>query len=1528
MQIKLPPFFCRRARLVVFALLFVSSSPELRALPVNTNLHLDPVYGLFPRPQGHQYFPSPQDWRDINIYQLFTDRFADGDASNNTTSAMGINRAPWFVNNSGRSFPHNRNFHHGGDWKGLKDNLDYLTGMGVNAVWISGVQMNAQGRDPRYTPYHMYHPTDFFNVDPAQGTFQELKDLIDACHARGIYVILDVVINHTADLNGLANLDDDRRYWANGGPNFGWWDSNRRHAFPFNQLSHFHNNGTINNWDAFPETLRGQFRGTDDLATDSEHVTYWITEAFKNLIDATDCDGFRVDAIKHVEYNWVKKWADDIRKHAVSKGKNDFILFGELFVYDNNALASYCREPGFSFNSALFFPMSQTIKSVFIDGQGTGQLTQALSAKSQYGEGENRLVTFIDNHDVNRISIQNPGDTGNDIWKLRPALSFLYLAAPVPCLYYGTEHAFNQGNHWNGQNSGQLYENLPYDDADWQRETMFDRGFQPGPAQGNKLAETNAPLYQHIASLNNARKSYPALTRGNFSERWQTGSAGPYAFSRVLQDQEALVALNTGDNQTDTINPQVNKPNGTIFTNVLSPTEKVTVNNGRLSFTVPGKGTKIFVAGSLTKPSEARAASDATNVTITYTPHDGPLKNGAAPIQIGLRIDGGAEQFFNMNAGPNGTWTYTRARAGINTTLAVAFRDSAAIPVVDRTGGAAWSFDATKFGQSLVQWVGDTVTSPTGVGTNTITASSDLRVDIQAWPLNTAAGGKVLFTTNSGTNWNEVPLVKDRVVGNNDLLNANLGRFPGNTVLKFAVQVVDSNGVALWDNNNGQDFTRNIQFGNLPIGWSGRVNHWPTNGAIEPASDLWINIESWPQNAAIGGEVVYSANGGSWLSKPLAFRNAQDNNDFWNCNLGTFPAGTTLKYAVRLTDTTGVDHWHNNGGSNFTATVNGILSSLTQIDAPQARGRAIPTKPRTSLRFLTNGGLVMDPAGHDASNIYTIQQSGDLLNWTNVRTIPAGSAASVWELVDSNAMAGFPRRFFRVEALGGETAQLFENNPARISISANQNGATSANIVFSLDGGLNWLSSPMTKSDSQSGRDTWAIDLTGLSRGSLVQYAIELIDQQTNSRWMNNSGSNFMVPVIRPGQTDFAPPVASHSPSNTVTAAPSLTLTLSATDAIDPSPKIHFTTNNTVPTAASPLYSAPIVVTNSNPNGVDMVVRYFAIDAEENRSAVQTVEVNAGQTQSFGPNRPYSTNPTLGKSVANNGIVIDGANTSNEWSDDKLIALGMANDDPRSLGDNWTMHEAPLNLTHIWAAWDDNNLYLAWQFVDVTDVIDGANAGGAGSGRIGSNDGILQWIALDTKPDQGATLDMWGKNATKQSVPQPLWTGANKPDFQIYLAGSLWQGFISRAVNNTFPVDDNGVNYFKILGGGSATQLGFQAGKGALFAGTSLWGVDDADARRNAGAPTRNFMTQGHNGARDSFYEIKIPLNFLGITKAQLESQGLGVMIGAGSASTVDALPQDDGATLNTPGVEAWNSPLEWGDVDSITAPFARIGAW
>ena len=85
-------------------------------------------------------------------------------------------------------------------------------------------------------------------------------------------------------------------------------------------------------------------------------------------------------------------------------------------------------------------------------------------------------------------------------------------------------------------------------------------------------------------------------------------------------------------------------------------------------------------------------------------------------------------------------------------------------------------------------------------------------------------------------------------------------------------------------------------------------------------------------------------------------------------------------------------------------------------------------------------------------------------------------------------------------------------------------------------------------------------------------------------------------------------------------------------------------------------------------------------------------------------------------------------------------------------------------------------------------------------------------------------------------------------------------------------------------------------------------------------------MSEGHSTTRDSFYEARIPLAYLEITRAQLETQGIGVMMGAGSMSCMDSLP-NDAATTDTAGVEVWNSSKEWSDTDAFTTAFARVGA-
>lgn len=622
------------------------------------------VYGLKSRDtagnNSYAYTPSPEQWRDKNIYQLFTDRFAtDG------VDRLAGYKPSWTCD--GKPYPYNRNYHHGGNWKGLQGQLDYLAGMGVTAVWISGVQQNDQGKDPNYTPYHQYHVENFFKCDPAMGTFQDLKDLIDDCHARGMYVILDVAPNHMCDKNGIntGNENDDKQYWPNGHGSFGWWNESNKHALPFNNLNYFHPNGTINCWDCFPEQINGQFKGTDDLNTEHPDVQSILAKAFKNLIDATDCDGFRVDAIKHVPYNWCRTWAQNIRDHAAWRGKNNFLMFGELFSYDNGALASWCAD-GYGFNSALHFPLMQAMKNVFGYGAGSDQLGWEMGAISQYGQGKENVIAFLDNHDVDRFACTfGGGDAATAKKIMEPAMTFLYMAPPVPLIYYGTEHMFNQGGHPNGSN--RTWDNP--DDGDWQRECMFDKGFQPGNASGDMFSQwaKDRGLYGHISWLNGLRNKSRALRRGGFEQRRTSGGQGIYAFTKWYGDEVALVIVNTADGERDLGDINAGKGNAEFKENGVGPTSFTSAGNGNIAFgstKIPGKGSKIFIANFVDNSNDVFGGGGGTPVGLwARNTYGYPTETATTADTIYINTEAGPASVTNKKVylvygfnNPSGAW--------------------------------------------------------------------------------------------------------------------------------------------------------------------------------------------------------------------------------------------------------------------------------------------------------------------------------------------------------------------------------------------------------------------------------------------------------------------------------------------------------------------------------------------------------------------------------------------------------------------------------------------------------------------------------------------------------------------------------------------------------------------------------------------------------------------------------------------------------------------------------------------------------
>lgn len=1697
----------------------------------------DATYGLKTRESesGFTYNPSPADWRDINIYQLFTDRFADSG-----TDQLAGYKPGWKA--EGKNFPQNRNFHHGGDWKGLKNNLDYLSGMGVKAIWMSGVQQNDQGKDLNYTPYHQYHPENFFKCDPAMGTFQELKELIDACHARGIYVILDVAPNHMCDKNGLwgNNQLEDKQYWGGGNSTFGWWDQNNKHPAPFDNLNYFHNNGTINCWDCSPENLLGQFKGTDDLKTDDTAVQDILTKAFKNLIDATDCDGFRVDAIKHVEYNWIKKWADDMRKHAASRGKNDFILFGELFSYDNGALASFCKDAGYSFNSALFFPISQTIKSVFVDNGWVGQLTQQLNNKGQYGEGADRLVAFIDNHDLNRIALMNSGDAGNDAWKLKPALSFLYLATPVPCLYYGTEHVFDQGGHYNGSSTSQ---DNP-DDGDWQRECMFDKGFQPGPAQGNKLAATNAPLYQHVAALNAARATYKSLTRGSLQERYTDGA---YAFSRVYDAEESLVAINLQEGNKS-LDPQVSKPNGTEFVNALNPSDKVTVSGGKLAITLTGKETKIYVAGLAAPTLWARGtqsypiAGEITAETPVFVNAEAGPAASVTNVMLGYSLDNGTtwtSMTMAVNAewsSEGGTWynaTLGLLPAGTVVQYFINAQGESSSQAADNNGGPNYTFTVAP-GASSDLWIRGAKNYPLD---GAATFATEIYVDAEAGPAGGVSNVAVVVSTN-GTTWTTNAMALNPEWGSvgGAWYNANLGAFAEGTAVRYYIEATDGEetiqsdngglyfqitirgaGLAITDPPGGVAVANavttytlagtasvvtngNLRWTNALTGATGTipaVTPWTIAGIALGVGANEITVFGQTAGGGTGTQQDSGANyGGGWTDGSnlgsgfgaWSFNHAQDGTTSW---AGTFigdPAaagisgfGTTAfgfyanppdsganaevrrSFSVAMAPgTTFSFDWGLNWDSDAAGSYRGfsLLAGDTElVYINMANSAAISINGGSmftnygaqamplDFEYVASGSIRVSGTGRDGAEAYD-----------QTLTVAAGAPTRFKFYYNASAVPTNPveqaNRQMYVDNLSLTGAGSGETLSAMVTITradvptdSNDDGVPDAWLsghgrdtltpaTNRAPNGYTYLESYLMSLDP----DDVALPAIQMDRGTVSPFTF---GAPTNCRYMVQFTSNLFLPFQDVGagvdvghaiETNGAPvgfyrvrfyDEAGENETVTISATPgsttftnaagiAVTLNVSGVNVVTATyavaggaPSVYTNgqvvaigagwTNNqtalltlygetahgaTANRAFGYTYNQPgqiamthvggthhWVSTNNQvyinsaayPEGASVeawvvyainpvpgdtnawplvameripdwengdwwhkdlqvltngTVVQFAIMMKDgngtefwdnNGGNDYVVTIGSVEPVPQGGEKPYSTNPSFGKRQT---MVIDGS--PSDWTTNHLIAIDMANDDPRSLGSNWTMHEPPIDATHLWAAWDDTNLYLAWQFVDVTDVVDPANAGGAGSGKIGNNDGILQWLVLDTKAGEGATTDVWGKKNS--------WVGPNKPNYQIYLAGSLWQGYISRAVNGVFALDDGGTNYNPIAAAGIVVAKSATCGAG------SLWGVDDCDNRNDAGAPTRDFLTQGHDTGRDSFYEMSIPLSYLKITAAQLDSgAGIGIMVGAGSTSSMDSIPHDE-TTVDLPGVESYNSSFEWADSDNFTAPFARIG--
>ena len=308
----------------------------------------------------------------------------------------------------------------------------------------------------------------------------------------------------------------------------------------------------------------GELSGLDDFKTETDYVRARMMEIYEYWIGQAGFDGFRIDTVKHVDMGFWQAWCPAVRAWAATNGRPNFFMFGEVYDGSDAKCGSYTGTQGggpFKLDSVLDYPLYYLVKSVFATAAGnTAQIEQryAALAANYDPSAQNRLVTFLDNHDQPRFL--SSGNANNNTDRLKVALVFLYTARGIPCLYYGTEQGFNGGND-------------PYD-----REDMFAGQYKDGPAGVDNFNMTH-PLFQWVARLNNLRRLYLALLTGSHVNLWNNPTGpGLFAYARRLDSQEVLVVVNTASSSQTLPGRPTIYPVGTRLVNLLDTNETATVD--------------------------------------------------------------------------------------------------------------------------------------------------------------------------------------------------------------------------------------------------------------------------------------------------------------------------------------------------------------------------------------------------------------------------------------------------------------------------------------------------------------------------------------------------------------------------------------------------------------------------------------------------------------------------------------------------------------------------------------------------------------------------------------------------------------------------------------------------------------------------------------------------------------------------------------------------------------------------------------
>jgi pullulanase len=475
---------------------------------------------------------SDLDWDESIIYFMLTDRFFNGDTSNDDPYDLNYDKSK-------------RGTYQGGDFQGITEKLDYLDKLGVNTIWISPVVENIkydvrQGEDGEtYFGYHGYWASNFGELNPHFGSMDDFHNLIDEAHDRGIKIMVDVVLNHTG--YGLKEIDGELP------------EDQRPAGYPTDAEREKYGD-ILRQGSVGTDEVVGELAGLPDVITEDPDVrqqiidwqTDWIEKAKTDK--GNTIDYFRVDTVKHVEdATWMAF------KNAITEKMPEHKMIGE--AWGASADNDYGYLDTGMMDSLLDFGFKDVARE-FVNGN-LKAANDKLTARNGKIDNTATLGQFLGSHDEDGFLYSLDGDKG----KLKLAASLQATSKGQPVIYYGEELGQS------GANNYPQYDNRY--DLDWSN------------------VENNDVLDHYSKILNFRGAHSDVFAKG---ERHTVGGSNSdkfLLFSRDYKDDSVYVGLNVADEAKE-ITVTVDSPDA-VVSNAYSGETYTPAGAGEVTLTLPSK---------------------------------------------------------------------------------------------------------------------------------------------------------------------------------------------------------------------------------------------------------------------------------------------------------------------------------------------------------------------------------------------------------------------------------------------------------------------------------------------------------------------------------------------------------------------------------------------------------------------------------------------------------------------------------------------------------------------------------------------------------------------------------------------------------------------------------------------------------------------------------------------------------------------------------------------------------------------------